>query len=203
MRKKSEERRQAILDIAAGIFNEMGFERASMAEISSRLGGSKATLYNYFSSKEEIFMEVMRCQAGEQFTAAFASLDENEELAATLQRFGAMYLTVVMAPEVVAIKRMVYYYAERSAVGKLLYERGPKLAWTCAAGFLQRAMEKNQLRTADSWVAAVQLRALLESEWIEQRLLGVVTNVSPAKIKLSVARAVDTFMRAYAPEKTG
>lgn len=201
MRKKSEERRQAILDIAAAMFNDVGFERASMAEISAKLGGSKATLYNYFSSKEEIFMEVMRCQAGEQFTSAFASLDENEDIAVTMQRFGALYLGVVMTPEVVAIKRMVYYYAERSALGKMLYERGPKQGWLCVAKFLEKAMAKNQLRTADSWIAALQLRALLESEWIEQRMLGVVTGVSPAKIKLSVARAIDTFMRAYAPEK--
>ncbi len=47
MRKKSEERRQAMIDIAGEVFNEIGFEGASMAEISARIGGSKATLYNY------------------------------------------------------------------------------------------------------------------------------------------------------------
>ena len=39
MRVKSEARRQAILEVAAEVFREHGFEQASMAEISARLGG--------------------------------------------------------------------------------------------------------------------------------------------------------------------
>ncbi|WP_423213607.1 TetR family transcriptional regulator [Ralstonia solanacearum] len=39
MRRTSEAKRDAILDVAAGLFREVGFERASMAEISARVGG--------------------------------------------------------------------------------------------------------------------------------------------------------------------
>ena len=59
MRAKSETRRQAILDAAAQVFQETGFERTTMAAICERLGYSKATLYNYFPSKEALFLEVM------------------------------------------------------------------------------------------------------------------------------------------------
>ena len=59
MRVKSEARRQAILDVAAEVFREHGFEHASMSEMTARLGGSKSTLYSYFASKEELFLEVM------------------------------------------------------------------------------------------------------------------------------------------------
>ncbi|WP_425220105.1 TetR/AcrR family transcriptional regulator [Ralstonia solanacearum] len=59
MRRTSEAKRDAILDVAAGLFGEVGFERASMAEISARVGGSKATLYSYFDSKEALFFEVL------------------------------------------------------------------------------------------------------------------------------------------------
>lgn len=59
MRRTSEAKRDAILDVAAGLFREVGFERASMAEISARVGGSKATLYSYFDSKEALFFEVL------------------------------------------------------------------------------------------------------------------------------------------------
>ena len=50
MRVKTEEKRQAILEEAAKAFQELGFERTSMSEICARVGGSKATLYNYFAS---------------------------------------------------------------------------------------------------------------------------------------------------------
>ena len=69
MRVKSDEKRQAIIDVAAQTFQELGFEGASMSEICSRVGGSKATLYNYFASKEDLFFEVMFQSADKEFEA--------------------------------------------------------------------------------------------------------------------------------------
>ena len=66
MRVKSEARRQAIIDVAKEAFCRQGFEATSMSEIASRVGGSKATLYNYFRSKEEIFIAVMESSATAQ-----------------------------------------------------------------------------------------------------------------------------------------
>jgi AcrR family transcriptional regulator len=198
MRKKSEERRQAILDIAAQIFNEVGVEQTSMSEISTRLGGSKATLYNYFSSKEEIFVEVMLQHAGQQFELVFGSLVESDDLPATLQRFGMRYLQTVLQPEIIAARRLIVYHAERAKLGQTMYERGPKKGWTTVAGFFKTAMERKQLRQADGWLAALQLRGLLEAEWMEIRMLGVITSVTAAKLRDSVERAVDAFMRIYA-----
>ena len=51
MKVKTEARREAIVEAAAQLFQEMGYERASMNELAKRLGGSKTTLYNYFPSK--------------------------------------------------------------------------------------------------------------------------------------------------------
>jgi AcrR family transcriptional regulator len=59
VRVKTESRRQAIIAAAAEVFAEMGFDAASMSEISARVGGSRVTLYNYFSSKEEMLLEVI------------------------------------------------------------------------------------------------------------------------------------------------
>ena len=59
MKTKTESKRQAIIQAAAEVFREVGFERASMSDIRERIGGSKATLYNYFPSKEKLFFEVM------------------------------------------------------------------------------------------------------------------------------------------------
>jgi len=198
MRKKSDERRQAILDIAAQIFNEVGVEQATMSEISTRMGGSKATLYNYFSSKEEIFVEVMLQHAGQQFDLVFGSLLESDDLPAILQRFGMLYLQTVFQPEIIATRRLVVYHAERAKLGQTMYERGPKRGWTMVAEFLTTAMARKQLRQADAWLAALQLRGLLEAEWMEVRMLGVVANVTAPKLRHSVERATDAFMRIYA-----
>jgi len=56
MKSKTEAKRLAILNAASEVFREVGFERASMSEIRARIGGSKATLYNYFPSKDDLIV---------------------------------------------------------------------------------------------------------------------------------------------------
>ena len=64
-RTKTSERREAILVAAKQVFLEMGFDRASMDEIAARFGGSKATVYRYFGSKETLFKELISRTANE------------------------------------------------------------------------------------------------------------------------------------------
>ena len=75
MRVKTADRRQAILEVAHDVFQEMGFERASMAVISRRLGGSKGTLYGYFRSKEELFETAMKTVSGDGDAASLEARD--------------------------------------------------------------------------------------------------------------------------------
>ena len=60
MRVRTDEKRREIVDVASELFEEHGFERTSMSMISERLGGSKATLYGYFKSKEQLLAAVLR-----------------------------------------------------------------------------------------------------------------------------------------------
>lgn len=53
-------RRQRILDAAVRVFNRMGFQAASLTAVAAEVGVDRATLYYYFSSKEELFDEIVR-----------------------------------------------------------------------------------------------------------------------------------------------
>jgi AcrR family transcriptional regulator len=53
------ERRAAIVENAAELYASRGFARASVSDLADRVGGSKALIYHYYSSKEEILFEVM------------------------------------------------------------------------------------------------------------------------------------------------
>jgi AcrR family transcriptional regulator len=74
MKVRTEARREAIVEAAALLFQEVGYERASMNELTKRLGGSKATLYGYFPSKESLFVEVVRSVATVHLSEAVAQL---------------------------------------------------------------------------------------------------------------------------------
>lgn len=51
--------RDAILEAAIQIFGRTGFRAAKIADIAAEAGVATGTLYNYFSSKEEIFHSIL------------------------------------------------------------------------------------------------------------------------------------------------
>lgn len=197
MRKRTEEKRQAIVEAAYEVFIEAGFEQASMSEIATRAGGSKATLYGYFESKEEMFFEVMNECAAQEIKGAFALLKTSVPLHEALTGFGKHYLIAILKPQLLAIRRLAIHEGGRSHVGMLFYERGPKVGWQMVTSFLQQSYEAGRLRKCNITVATAHLRALLEAELAELCLLGAPVDTSTRNITQVVNRAVDVFMSAY------
>ena len=50
---------RAILDAALRVFGRMGFRDAKIADIAAEAGVATGTLYNYFSSKEDVFQSIL------------------------------------------------------------------------------------------------------------------------------------------------
>lgn len=200
MRAKTETRRQAILIAAAEVFQESGFERATMAAICERLGYSKATLYNYFASKEELFSAVVFGATEAEFQATLQALDATVgDMTEALERFGRGLLTLLYSPRVQAVRRMVVAEAGRSDLGRQCYELGPVRNEAALAAFLAQAMATGKLRQADARTASLHLRGLLESELLDRFLFQAMDQVGAPEIKGIVERAVATFMAAYGP----
>ena len=92
MRVKTDAKRREILIAAAEVFREHGFAGASMSAVSERAGGSKATLYRYFASKEDLFVSLMLEKVLEHAEELFDTLQPSDDLRRTLVRFGASLL---------------------------------------------------------------------------------------------------------------
>src|SRR3954470_11967549 len=58
--QRGRERRQQLMDFAALRFAENGYHPTSVAEIVHALGVGKGVFYWYFSSKEELFLEILK-----------------------------------------------------------------------------------------------------------------------------------------------
>jgi AcrR family transcriptional regulator len=81
--------RERLLTAAAQEFARAGFERASVDAISLAAGYAKGTIYNYFPSKEDLFLAVVE-EASAQVTAASpapADAPARERLAAVIAGF--------------------------------------------------------------------------------------------------------------------
>ena len=58
-RMSKEERREQILESALTVFIEKGYNGATTMDIANRAGISEVTLFRYFDSKKQIFMEAI------------------------------------------------------------------------------------------------------------------------------------------------
>lgn len=200
MRTKSAAKRQAILDAAAAIFQEQGFERTSMEDIRKRADFSKATLYSYFPSKEELFMEIVIDATDAQFQATLDALGPGgEDIEQALISFGTRFLTLLYLTPVAAVRRLVVSEAGRSELGRKCFEIGPVRSMAVVAGYLEAAMAQGKLKRADPRLAALQLKGLLEAEWIDPFMFQTLDAPPTEALAASVERAVAVFMAAYGP----
>jgi AcrR family transcriptional regulator len=202
VKTKTEAKRLAILEAAAEVFREVGFDRASMSQIRARLGGSKATLYNYFPSKEKLFLEVMHHAKEHKLQALAAAPDPDaRDLRQELLEFGQRLLALPYSPECIATRRLVIAESGYSNFGKTWFEWATVPVEKRLTDFLRKVMRRGALRRGDPKTAAIHFLSLLESELTERTLLGVIKSVEPEAIRGAVRRAVDAFLAGYGAEE--
>lgn len=196
MRQKSDSRRQCILEAATSLFREVGFGRVSMAQISARVGGSKATLYSYFQSKEELFATAMIEAMEEQGRAMIDLLDPSEPVVRkVLMRFGLAYVNFIMAPQALCcVRTAIAEGTTDNGLGATLYRLGPKRGWGEIASYIAAVMERGNLPKGDAHMAAMHLKGMLESSVFYPMLYGAEPEMD---IDTVVKGAVDAFLRAY------
>ena len=204
MKMKTEAKRQTIIDEASQVFRSLGFERTSMSEICARVGGSKATIYNYFSSKEELFTEVILKSTEAEFEAVHQSIDASaEDIGKSLRHFGERFLAFIYSPEVQANRHMAIAQSRNSEIGRLIYQRGVLRSQQLISQFLENSMSAGKLRKAAPDIAARHLTSLLESELLDRFLYQLPGEIGAGDIKSCTARAIEVFLAAYASNASG
>lgn len=195
---KTKDRRAAIVDIAAQLFAEEGYAAASMSMIAARVGGSKATLYNYFKSKEAIFAAHIQTQCARVQEAMFDVDEDRADIAANLRLIGAHFVELILNDTQVANFRNLIAEAQRSPeVGRAFYEAGPLEGEGRLARHLIAAVARGELAPLDAAVASRQFLALCRSRFWMERLLGLRPALIPEEAAACAAEATEAFMRMY------
>jgi AcrR family transcriptional regulator len=202
--KRTPEKRQAILDAAAQVFRESGYERASMSDIGLRTGFSKTTLYAYFGAKEALLAAL----AEEATEAGVALLHEalqealaapGADLAATLERFAGRYLAFALSPPVCTLRRVLVSTAGRAGLDPRWRDLGAARIDAALGGYLRMQMDAGTLRSGDALAAARQFKAMLEAPWFAQVLFDSADAQAPAPANEDRQLAIDAFLRAWRP----
>lgn len=201
MRVRTEEKRREIVNVASELFEEHGFERTSMSMIAEKLGGSKATLYGYFKSKEQILDAVLIYDVTEQADRLMNEFLSAEDLRGGLIKLGFAYMMRRLAPTPIANVRMVSNQPSGSTIGKEFYERVLGPAWQRLANRFKMLMDEGLLKKVDPWMAAMHWKGLNEWDMFEKRLLGAIDGPDPDHIQKTATLAADAFLHLYGTGK--
>ncbi len=148
----AEARREEIVDACAGLYARRPFREISVRDIAADTSFTRASVYNYFESKEEIFLALLQREYGawlgslEELYAACGGLSARgfaAGLAATLEARGCMLKLLSMnlydlelnsrLENLAEFKRR--YAAAREALGRCLERAFPQMGRAGAQEF--------------------------------------------------------------------
>lgn len=192
-------RRDAMLTAALAVFLEHGYEGASIEEVMRRVGGSKASLYRYFGSKEGLFGDIiaMRCEEFMQGFAVPAQADDDIEQ--TLTRIAERFVRIFLDPERRELFRIMLAEMPRfPALAQRFYEQGPARARKLLGDYFRRQHEAGRLDCPDPEFIATQFIEMVKANPQHRALLGFEPFLPGRNVEQHIAGVVRLFLHGCA-----
>jgi AcrR family transcriptional regulator len=194
-------KRQQIIDGAKRCFLSMGFEAASMNDITAEAGVSKGTLYVYFADKEALFAALCESERKRHLQFAQSELDISTSLEEALTRFGTAITTRLTSNDVIRAMRMVLAVAERMPqLAARFFGPEPFSGIAIIKAYLDGKVAAGELVIEDTEFAGRQFVDLVMAGIFKRRLFGNLREeATPAQIAKMVASGVAMFLKFYRP----
>jgi AcrR family transcriptional regulator len=162
--RKGVETRQRLLDAAEQVFGDLGYHDASIVKVTEAAGVGQGTFYLYFSSKKQIFDELVRdLNRRVRHAMKQASSEGATRLEAELLGFGAYFAFTSEHPALYRIIRQAEFVSP-----EMLRYHYEKLSEGYVQG-LREAMARGETGQIDPEVSAWALMAageMLGMRWI-------------------------------------
>ena len=198
---RGEARRRAFLDAALEVFLKHGLGAASVNDVVRMAGGSLATLYAQFGSKEGLFV-AMFAERVETLVEPLQQIGSSHlPLKEGLQEIGVRFLTAVLRPQSAALYRIVLAegmnYPDLAAQFQAV---GPERVRAAVKGYLDERRQAGEVREGfDTDWGATYFIELLRARHVFSSM--TVPNYDPPheEIEASVTRAIDAFVNGATP----
>ncbi|GAN82636.1 TetR/AcrR family transcriptional regulator [Novacetimonas hansenii] len=195
-------KRAQILEGAARIFAEHGYEGASMSCIARNAGVSKGTLYNYFDSKAVLFCAFIEQCTREKLPLMFRRIDEGANMAESLEHVARALIQLITSPLSLMLNRIIISEAGNfPELAKTFWTNGPQKATSILAAWLARAPQSSLLDVPDPTFAAEQFYALCQTHIAGRARMQLPVDTSPEHIDFIAHSAVRVFLNTY--QRTG
>lgn len=207
MGDRSAQKRRAIVEAATALFLRHGYPGTSMDQIAASAAVSKPTVYRFFADKERLFTEIVLGtldQVGEPFRARLAALAGTEQLTEDLRQLAGDYLSTVIQPPVLQLRRLVIgaspYLPE---VARAYYERAPEQTMRALAGCFEQLAGRGLLRISDPPAAAAHFAFLILGRALDKSLFCGDAPFTAAELGAQADAGVSAFLAAYGTDARG
>ena len=187
-----------LVEIAAAMFMERGFEGTTIDAVAEAASVGKATLYARYRDKGELFGAVFRRQIDRWLAVsapeAPAPGDRVDEV---LLAMGRRMVAAALTPEAVAINRIVMAQATRFPdLAALVHREGWQRSNASVAAVLAHFAADGQIAVPDGDLAADLFVSLVIGRQARLAMLGIATD--PEQADRRIRAAVDLFVRGMA-----
>lgn len=189
--------RERLVQAAAEALQAEGY-RASVDRIAALAGVAKQTLYNHFSSKEELYAEVGATLADQ--AAVELKTNSPDSLRDTLIRFGLDIRERALSDESVALFRVFHGDGGRiSETGRALHARALRRLRERVADVIRHAARRGEVDgSTPEFAASILMGTLVEMDRTG-RLTGEARLDATAE-RARIEQIVDCFLRAFSPK---
>lgn len=155
-REEAARRAERVVEVAANMFLERGFDATSMEAVAEKAGIAKPTLYAWYRDKAELFTAVLR-RLIEHFLAPLGRQHDLEgtDAETALTEIGRYVIAVGWSPGTLAVSRIITVQAERfPELERLAHEEGWVAAVKRVARVLAHYVERKEISIGDPELAA-------------------------------------------------
>ena len=180
---------------AREIFFRCGYEGATVDAIAAKGKVSKATMYSYYPSKEQLFLSVVESECDRLAEAILRPLTASLEPRAQLEELALRMVDLVLDDTYIRLLRTCIGASETlPEVGEVYFRAGPKPARELVGQVLERLACEGALDVDDARRASDHFIHLCVSGLFMPRLLAVKRAVERDK---HAGEAVAAFLRLY------
>lgn len=197
-------KRDQIQRAAIGQFLQHGYAGTSIDDITAAARVSKQTVYKHFGGKEGLFLAIINDTVGEVLDEFFhrmdLRLDDPADLDHDLCVIARRFLSLIMRPELLALRRLVIGEAGRfPQLGDVWWQGGPARVTADLAPHLRRLADQGELAIDDPDLAAQQFNWLVLSIPLNQAMFRPARQFTQAELDHHADTGVRTFLAAYRP----
>lgn len=194
-KRDTSKKRNIILDAAIQAFEEKGFENASMDYVAEVSNSSKRTVYNHFSSKDELFNAMNERFIDEIIDIKEIAYQANEPIGSQLEKFIDAKIAICRNEKWLAIMKIsigVFIANPKAAeqtMEKVMALEAPLINW------LKAASEDSKLNVESVELAASVFSSMMSGAIFWPTLLhGAIPNEQIQIIKQEI---VSVFLAKY------